>query len=101
MKKIVLMVAVVACVAFASQKSQAVEMNPTVENVLQDDFKKIEVKDLPQPVAEAIAKSYADSSVKEAFASGEEGAKKYKVVLLDKDQKEQTVLFDEKGVIVK
>ena len=44
MKKIVLMVAVVACVAFASQGVQASTVQVSVENVMQDDFVKIEVK---------------------------------------------------------
>ena len=47
MKKIVLMVAVVACVAFASQGVQASTVQVSVENVMQDDFVKIEVKELP------------------------------------------------------
>ena len=45
MKKIVLMVAVVACVAFASQGVQASTVQVSVENVMQDDFVKIEVKE--------------------------------------------------------
>ena len=57
MKKIVLMVAVVACVAFASQGVQASTVQVSVENVMQDDFVKIEVKELPQAVQDAIAKS--------------------------------------------
>ena len=48
MKKIVLMVAVVACVAFASQSAQAVTVQASVENVMQDDFVKIEVKIFPR-----------------------------------------------------
>ena len=48
MKKIVLMVAVVACVAFASQGVQASTVQVSVENVMQDDFVKIEVKELPR-----------------------------------------------------
>ena len=56
MKKIVLMVAVVACVAFASQGVQASTVQVSVENVMQDDFVKIEVKELPQAVQDAIAK---------------------------------------------
>ena len=97
MKKIVLMVAVVACVAFASQGVQASTVQVSVENVMQDDFVKIEVKELPQAVQDAIAKSYEGSTVKEAYVVG---AKKYKVVLVDKDQKEQTVVLNEKGEVI-
>ena len=74
MKKIVLMVAVVACVAFASQGVQASTVQVSVENVMQDDFVKIEVKELPQAVQDAIAKSYEGSTVKEAYVAGADGA---------------------------
>ena len=81
MKKIVLMVAVAACVAFASQGVQASTVQVSVENVMQDDFVKIEVKELPQAVQDAIAKSYEGSTVKE-------------------DHKEQTVVLNEKGEVI-
>ena len=85
MKKIVLMVAVVACVAFASQGVQASAVQVSVENVMQDDFVKIEVKELPQASGEdAIAKSYEGSTVKEAYVAGADGAKKYKSSLSTK-----------------
>ena len=93
-------VAVVACVAFASQGVQASTVQVSVENVMQDDFVKIEVKELPQAVQDAIAKSYEGSTVKEAYVAGADGAKKYKVVLVDKDQKEQTVVLNEKGEVI-
>ena len=69
MKKIVLMVAVVACVAFASQGVQASTVQVSVENVMQDDFVKIEVKELPQAVQDAIAKSYEGSTVLRSIKS--------------------------------
>lgn len=100
MKKIVLMVAVAACVAFASQSVQASAVQTSVENVMQDDFVKIEVKELPQVVQDAIAKSYEGSTVKEAYVAGTDGAKKYKVVLVDKDQKEQMVVLNEQGEVI-
>ena len=95
MKKIVLMVAVVACVAFASQSVQA-----SVENVMQDDFVKIELKELPQAVLDAIAKSYEGCAVKEAYVAETDEAKKYKIVLVDKDQKEQTIVLNEQGEVI-
>ena len=93
MKKIVLMVAVVACVAFASQGVQASTVQVSVENVMQDDFVKIEVKELPQAVQDAITKAYEGSTVKEAYVAGAD-------VLVDKDQKEQTVVLNEKGEVI-
>ena len=97
MKKIVLMVAVVACVAFASQSAQALTVNASVENVAQDEYAKVELKDVPQAVKDAVAKDYEGSSIKEAFVAGADGEKKYKIVILSKDQTEQTLLYNEKG----
>ena len=51
----------------ASQGVQASTVQVSVENVMQDDFVKIEVKELPQAVQDAIAKSYEGSTVKEAY----------------------------------
>jgi hypothetical protein len=62
MKKIVLMVAVVACVAFASQGVQASAVQVSVENVMQDDFVKIEVKELPQAV-QVLRGQYGEGSL--------------------------------------
>lgn len=97
MKKIVLMIAVVACVGFASQSAQALTVKTSVENVAQEEFKKVELKDVPQAVKDAIAKDSEGSSIKEAFVSGADGAKKYKIVILTKDQMEQILFYNEKG----
>ena len=64
MKKIVLMVAVVACVAFASQGVQASTVQVSVENVMQDDFVKIEVKELPQAVPTVLRSIKSSLSTK-------------------------------------
>ena len=100
MKKIVLMVAVVACVAFASQSVQASAVQVSVEIVMQDDFVIIELKELPQAVLDAIAKSYEGCAVKEAYVAETDEAKKYKIVLVDKDQKEQTIVLNEQGEVI-
>mgnify|MGYP000784446218 CR=1 FL=1 len=63
-----------------------------------NDFTPIEVKDLPAAVTEAIAKNFAESTVKEA---AEDGSKTYQVVLTDKEGAESTVFFNEKGEILK
>ena len=71
----------------------------SVENVTAGDFVKIEVKELPQP-CRMQSPSLRGSTVKEAYVAGADGAKKYKVVLVDKDQKEQTVVLNEKGEVI-
>ena len=84
-------------VAFAENLTSGVE---TVMAV--NDFTPIEVKDLPAAVTEAIAKNFAESTVKEAAVeAAEDGSKTYQVVLTDKEGTESTVFFNEKGEILK
>ena len=66
-------------VAFAENLTSGVE---TVMAV--NDFTPIEVKDLPAAVTEAIAKNFAESTVKEAAMEAADGSKTYQVVLTDK-----------------
>ena len=97
MKKFFVAVALVmglgTTVAFAENLTSGVE---TVMAV--NDFTPIEVKDLPAAVTEAIAKNFAESTVKKA---AEDGSKTYQVVLTDKEGTESTVFFNEKGEILK
>ena len=101
MKKFFVAVALVmglgTTVAFAENLTSGVE---TVMAV--NDFTPIEVKDLPAAVTEAIAKNFAESTVKEAAVEvAEDGSKPYQVVLTDKEGTESTVFFNEKGEILK
>ena len=77
---------------------------PVVENQTQapqDEYTKVEVKDLPEAVAQAIAKSYEGATIKEAYVAEKETGKVYKVILTTKDAQEVTVLLNEKGEEVK
>lgn len=62
---------------------------------------KIEVKDLPEAVTQAITKSYEDATIKEAYVAEKETGKVYKVIITTKDAQEVTVLLNEKGEEVK
>ena len=58
--------------------------------------------EFPAAVTEAIAKNFAESTVKEAAVeAAEDGSKTYQVVLTDKEGAESTVFFNEKGEILK
>jgi len=60
------------------------------------------VNDFTPTVTEAIAKNFAESTVKEAAVeAAEDGSKTYQVVLTDKEGAESTVFFNEKGEILK
>ena len=84
--------------------SQESRNTPVVENQTQapqDEYTKVEVKDLPEAVAQAIAKSYEGATIKEAYVAEKETGKVYKVILTTKDAQEVTVLLNEKGEEVK
>ena len=51
------------------------------------------------PVVESIRKTYAESVIKKAFVTQTE-KKTYKVIVVTADQKEVTVLLNEKGEVV-
>ena len=104
MKKVLVAVALVmglgSSVAFAQNAENANAVVATAQ-APQDEYTKIEVKDLPEAVTQAIAKSYEDATIKEAYVAEKETGKVYKVILTTKDAQEVTVLLNEKGEEVK
>ena len=102
MKKVLVAVACLMSVgsfsAFASETS--VDSVMVVSEVAQDDFVKVEVKDLPEAVTQAVEKAYPDYTVKEAFVAEKEDGKQYKVTLV-LEEEEVTALFKENGEEVK
>lgn len=97
MKKVLFTVALVmglgTSVVFANNMKASVE---TVTMV--NDYKSIDVKELPESIQEVIKKNYAESTIKEASVEEkEDGTKSYKVVLVDAAGTENTVVFNEKG----
>ena len=88
MKKVLVAVALVmglgSSVAFAQEviNTTSVEMQAQVP---QDEFTKIDVKELPEA----------------AYVAEKESGKVYKVILTTKDSQEVTVLMNEKGEEVK
>ena len=67
-----------------------------------DEYTQIELNDIPQIIKDAVAKNYAGSAIKEAYVKTcEEGIKHYKLVLVNAEQTENTVCFNEKGDEIK
>ena len=100
MKKVLVAVALVMGLGSSVAFAQEVSNTPVVENQTQapqDEYTKVEVKDLPEAVAQAIAKSYEGATIKEAYVAEKETGKVYKVILTTKDAQEVTVLLNEKG----
>ena len=102
MKKVLVALAMVmglgSSVAFAYVVSGTQSVEQTQQNP-QDEFTKVEVKDLPQAVMNVLAKDYEG-----AFISEKETGKIYKVVLTitkeNQSTEEVTVLLNEKGETV-
>ena len=104
MKKVLVAVALVMGLGSSVAFAQEVSNTPVVENQTQapqDEYTKVEVKDLPEAVAQAIAKNYEGATIKEAYVAEKESGKVYKVILTTKDAQEVTVLLNEKGEEVK
>ena len=107
MKKVLVALAMVmglgSSVAFAYVVSETQSVEQTQQNP-QDEFTKVEVKDLPQAVMNVLAKDYEGAVIKEAFISEKETGKIYKVVLTitkeNQSTEKVTVLLNEKGEIL-
>ena len=98
MKKLLVAVALVLGLGSSVAFAQEVSNTPAVET--QTQAPQDEVKDLPEAVTQAIAKSYEDATIKEAYVAEKETGKVYKVILTTKDAQEVTVLLNEKGETV-
>lgn len=108
MKKVVLAVAMImglgTSVVFAQQANLTVD-SVQVQQTPQDEFTKIEAKDLPEAIVQTLGKEYPGATIKEAAVASKETGKVYKVVLVvtneDQTTKEVTQLLNEKGEIIK
>lgn len=99
MKK--LFVAVALVMGLGTSVAFAENFHASVDSVnIVNEFKPIEVKDLPQAVLDAVAKDYAEFTIKEAYIEEVEGTKTYKVVLTDAEDNTAAVLYPEKGEVL-
>lgn len=102
MKKVLVAVAMILGLGTSVAFAQEVK-DPTVTEAQapQVEFTKIDVKDLPQAVVDAVAKGNEGSTTKEAFVADKPEGKVFKVVIVTKDGEEVTLLLNEKGEAVK
>ena len=91
---VVLMMGIGSFSAFAAEIS--VDSVVIACEVNQDDFVKVEVKDLPGVVTQSIEKSYPDSVIQEVYVAEKTEGKLFKVILLI-EGKEAIAIFNEKG----
>ena len=67
-----------------------------------DEYVVIELKDVPQAIQDAVAKNYVGNAIKEAhMKTAEDGVKTYKLVLINGENAECILLFNENGEEVK
>ena len=102
MKKLFVAVALVMGLGTSVALANNVWTN-SMETVIQtDEYIQIELKYVPQAIMDAIAKNYEGSAVKEAYVkTAKDGTKTYKMILIDGEDTETVVLFNDKGEEVK
>ena len=102
MKKLFVAVALVMGMGTSVALADNVTKSNTEVVSVSNEFVVIELKDVPQAVQDAVAKNYAGTTIKEAqVKSCTEGKKTYKLVLVNAEQMESTVLFNENGEEIK
>ncbi len=75
--------------------SQSLSAEPT-------DYQPIDIKELPEAVLTTLHKDYADYTFKAAAVkTDEQGAKTYKVVIVNEEGTESEVIFNEQGEVLK
>jgi len=107
MKKLGLTFAAIGLFFATAAQAQEVEEAATAETtvvtevaVQQDDFKMIEVSELPEAVTAAIAKDFQGATTKEAYVKEKEGKMIYKIKL-DVNGVEKKVYADADGNWIK
>lgn len=107
MKKIVLTFAAIGLFFATAAQAQEVEATAISETAIvtetavqQDDFKKIEVSELPETITAAIATDFEGAITKEAYVKEKEGKLIYKIKL-DVNGVEKKVYADADGNWIK
>ena len=102
MKKLFVAVALVMSLGTSVVLANNLWNNPVETMIPTDEYTLIELKYLPQAITDAVAKNYEGNAIKEAHVkTAEDGTKTYKLILIDGDNTETIVLFNEKGEEVK
>ena len=102
MKKLFVAVALVMGLGTSVAMASNVYTNSVETVIPTDDYTQIELKYVPQAITDAIAKNYKGNTIKEAHVkTAEDGTKTYKIILIDGEDTETIVLFNDKGEEVK
>ena len=102
MKKLFVAVALVMGLSTSMALANNVWTNPVETVISTDEYIQIELKHVPQAITDAVAKNYEGNTIKEAHVKTDENdAKTYKLILIDGENAETIVLFNDKGEEVK
>lgn len=104
MKKICLTVVAASAMLFSAQIISAqevaqvqVEVEETVVQRTQDDFKQIEIQELPAEVQQAVERDFAGATIAEAYVKEHEGEQKFKLKLSTAEGEDKELYADAKG----
>lgn len=102
MKKLCLNLFAASAILFSTQSISAqevpqVEVEETVEQRVQDDFRQIEIQELPAEVQQAVERDYAGATIAEAHVKEHEGEQKFKLKVNTVEGEEQELYSDAQG----
>ncbi len=104
MKKSILILSL-SVFTMASYAASELVNNASIVSVVTESDKKVEIEvtKLPENVVKAIAEVNKDAKISKAFQWVDAGNKVtgYEIIVLDVDNKEQTLKFDATGTLVK
>ncbi len=99
-----MVIVLVMAMGICSTLSYAQVINSEITAVVADqEYKKIDVKDLPGDVSSSIEKNYPDSVMKEAYICEKEDGNLYKVIVTvteEEVEKDITVILKADGEII-
>ncbi|NJY61183.1 hypothetical protein HC174_00240 [Salinimicrobium sp. CDJ15-81-2] len=104
MKKICLTVVAASAMLFSAQSLSAqevaqaqIEVEETVEQRAQEDFRQIEIQELPAEVQQAVERDFAGATIAEAHVKEKEGEQKFKLKITTAEGEEKELYSDAKG----
>lgn len=104
MKKICLSMVAASTMLFSAQNLSAqevaqaqVEVEETVVQRTQEDFRQIEVQELPAEVQQALERDFAGATIAEAYVKEHEGEQKFKLKVNTSEGEEKELYSDAKG----
>lgn len=104
MKKICLTVVAACAMLFSAQTLSAqevaqaqVEVEETVVQRAQEDFRQIEIQELPAEVQQSVERDFAGATISEAYVKEHEGEQKFKLKVKTANGEEKKLYADARG----